>query len=115
VDECVVTKGYGRLATVVMENPDITINAKALYAYLICRISSGMYCYPSVARIMKDLGIKSKLSFRDYRDELIVKGLLKVKIRKSKSGRNMTNYYYPIQMVLERYLDQHDEAEVEAE
>ncbi|HCY76501.1 MAG TPA: hypothetical protein DHV28_11320 [Ignavibacteriales bacterium] len=95
------TKGYGKLATVVMEDENVSINAKALYAYLICRIGGGDRCYPSNNKIMKELGIKSKNSLRDYKDELIIKGLLKVELRKSKSGRNLSNDYFPTRLIFE--------------
>ncbi len=49
---------------------------------------------------MTDLGIKSKNSLRDYKDELIVKGLLRVEERKTIAGRKKSNFYLPTKMKL---------------
>ena len=49
----VSTKGYGHIASSVMDNEYITIGAKALYAYLISKAGASISCYPSNATIMK--------------------------------------------------------------
>jgi len=102
----VVTKGYGQIATSIMEDKTITLGAKCLYVYLVCKAGVSDCCYPSNATIMEALGIKSKLTYRDYKDELIVKGLLRVEDRKYKSGRHASNNYYPTKMVRDSYKSQ---------
>jgi hypothetical protein len=98
----VLTKGYGSIASSVMENEHITIGAKSLYAYLISKSGASSSCYPKNTTIMKALGIKSKLTLRDYKLELEVCGLLRIEERKYKSGQLTSNNYFPTQMVLDK-------------
>jgi homoaconitase/3-isopropylmalate dehydratase large subunit len=101
-DGKVVTKGYGNIASSVMENENITIGAKSLYAYLISKTGASESCYPSNATIMKSLGIKSRMTLSDYKIELVASGLLKVEERTFKSGRLTSNNYYPTKLILDR-------------
>ena len=101
-DGKILTKGYGSIASSIMENEHITIGAKALYAYLISKSGASPSCYPSNATIMKSLGIKSKKTLCDYKFELEECGLLHIEVRKFKSGQLTSNKYFPTQMVLDR-------------
>lgn len=101
-DGKIVTKGYGYIATSVMDDETITRGAKILYVYLTCKAGISDSCYPSNTTIRESLGIKSKLTLRDYKDELIIKGLLKVEARAYKSGQNTSNYYFPTKMTLSK-------------
>lgn len=94
----VITKGYGYIATSVMDDYTITRGAKLLYVYLVCKAGVSDCCYPKISTIMKSMGIQSKITFRDYKDELIEKKLLIVEERTYKSGQKTSNYYYPAKM-----------------
>lgn len=98
VDGKILTKGFGQIPTSLMEDSTISLHAKALYVYLVCKTGAQDYCYPSKASIMKALGIKTKVTLRTYKDELVEKGLLKVEKRTYKSGQLTSNKYYPVKM-----------------
>ena len=95
----IVGKGYGYISNIVMESNELSKEAKCLYAYLISKAGVNNNCCPSNSTIMKHLGIKSKISLNKYKDELVFNGLLDIKARTTKSGRNTSNYYYPTKMV----------------
>lgn len=101
-DSKVLTKGYGRIASAVMENEHITVGAKCLYCYLISVTGISSSCHPSNARMMKVLGIKNRVTLNNYKIELENQGLLKIAERKFKSGRNASNKYFPTQLYLLR-------------
>lgn len=88
------TKGYGYLANSVMENEKISIGAKAFYAYLISKIGIKDSCFPSNRSVMQSLGI-TIVTLRKYKNELESNELLVIEERKQKSGRIMSNFYYP--------------------
>lgn len=96
-DGKVLTKGYGNIATSVIEDNTITRGAKLLYVYLVCKAGMFDHCYPKNSTIMESLGI-SRNTLRDYKDELIVKKLLSVEERTYKSGQKTSNNYYPTKM-----------------
>src|SRR5690554_3046689 len=91
----IATKGYGIVATSVMEDQDISYGAKSLYVYLLCKTGGGTKCFPSNKIILSSLGIKSNITLRKYKDELVLNGLLRIEERKYKSGRLASNFYFP--------------------
>lgn len=100
-DGKVLTKGYGNIASSVMENEYITLGAKCLYAYFVSKAGASPSCFPSNATIMKALGIKSRKTLSDYKIELEALGLLTIEARTFKSKRLTSNNYYPVKMLLD--------------
>lgn len=98
-DGKIISKGFGQIATSLMEDGTISLGAKGLYVYFACKTGAAEFCYPSNTSIMKALGIKSKNTLSDYKNELIGKGLLKVAERTYKSGQLTSNKYYPAKMI----------------
>lgn len=98
-DKKVLTKGYGRIASSVMENEYITVGAKCLYCYLISITGISNSCYPSNAKMMNALGIKNKVTLNNYKFELETQGLLHIEGREHKSGRITSNRYFPAQLM----------------
>ena len=104
-DSLVLSKGYGNIASSVMENEEITIGAKCLYAYFISKTGVNDFCFPSNKTIMKSLGIKNKSTLNNYKFELVNHGLLCIDDRKFKSGRIASNRYYPAKLKLEKQME----------
>lgn len=88
------TKGYGLVANSVMENEELSLGAKGLYSYLISKTGAKEACFPSNKSIMKSLSI-SIMTLKKYKRELEDLELLVVEERTQKSGRMMSNLYYP--------------------
>lgn len=49
--------GYGIVRTAVLEHPDLTIHAKALYSYLASLTGNKFYCWPSQKYISDNFGM----------------------------------------------------------
>ncbi|WP_422445354.1 helix-turn-helix domain-containing protein [Thermoanaerobacterium sp. DL9XJH110] len=62
--EGVKAKGYGIIPKIVMQDPRLTISAKAIYAYMCSFAGSGTTAFPCVEKICKDLGIKDYNTFK---------------------------------------------------
>jgi hypothetical protein len=104
-DKQVLSKGYGYIASSVMESEEVTVGAKCLYAYFISKTGVSEFCYPSNKTIMKSLGIKNKSTLNNYKIELEAHGLLRIEERKYKSGRVASNRYYPAKLKLEKQME----------
>ena len=104
-----VSKGYGLIATSVIEEGSISKEAKILYTYFVCKAGANSHCFPANKTIMRALGIKSKISLQKYKEELIDAELLEIKERKTKSGRVTSNYYYPKKLIFDQA--ENDEAD----
>ncbi|MGU9358585.1 helix-turn-helix domain-containing protein [Clostridium perfringens] len=85
----ILCKGYGTIPKYIMQ-ADISIESKAIYAYMCSFAGAGQSAFPSVEKIMKDLKI-SKNRFYKYRNELEKNNFIKVqKTRKdNKRGKNI--------------------------
>lgn len=101
-DGFIVSKGYSLTPSSVIEEKTISKEARFLYVYLLCKAGANNCCYPANKTIMEALGIKSIISLRKYKNELLSKGLITIKERKQKSGKLTSNYYYPIKMKMSK-------------
>lgn len=85
-----LTKQYGLVNKNVLINKNISIDAKGLYVYLCARSGSKYICNPTIATILKDLGI-CETTFHKLKKELITAGIIEVV--KSGIGLNRRNNY----------------------
>ena len=77
--------GYGNVYKDIMSNPDLSLQAKGVYAYLSSFTGDQEYCFPSYDTIQSHLGI-SRASVSKYLKELIGFGV--VMVNKRFSGSN---------------------------
>lgn len=84
-------QGYGTIPKAVMQSQEISITAKAVYAYFCSFTGAGDSCFPSQSKICTDLRI-SKDSLSKYLRELKSFGLIKV-VQEKESGRFSRNVY----------------------
>ena len=75
--------GYGFSPKEVMKNTSLSIESKAIYAYLSSYSGAGMTSFPSVDLVCHELGI-SRQRFNKYRKELELMGLVTVSQVKKK-------------------------------
>ena len=83
--------GYGMIPKSVMQNKELSINAKAVYAYFCSYTGAGNSCFPSRSKICYDLGISNN-SLTKYVRELTNQGYITIKQVKEK-GRFSHNVY----------------------
>lgn len=74
--EGVDCKGFGTIAKLVTTDTDLSIGAKALYAYLCSYCGNGMTAFPRRNKIMADLCIVEETYYR-YFNELKESGYIK--------------------------------------
>lgn len=87
----VLVSGYGIIPKLVMKDKDLTIEAKAIYAYIASYAGAGKTAYPSVDLICSDLNI-GKGRFQKHRKCLIEKGYLIIE-KVTNKGRFTNNLY----------------------
>lgn len=83
--------GYGSIPKVVMQDKELSISAKAVYAYFCSFTGSGDSCFPSRKRICFDLSISND-SLSKYLNQLIDNGYVIVEQEKE-NGRFANNVY----------------------
>jgi DNA-binding MarR family transcriptional regulator len=66
---------FGKVAQDVMRDPDVTMNAKAVYALLCSYIGEKPHCYPSVSDLCADLKA-SRSKIDRALNELTEKGII---------------------------------------
>lgn len=59
-------KGYGTIALSVMTDRRLSVESKAIYAYLCSYTGRGCTCYPSVQTICEDLNISQKRYYKFF-------------------------------------------------
>ena len=95
--EGIFSKGYGTIAKLVMKDKDLSVEAKAIYAYLCSYSGSGESAFPSVNLIKEDLNI-SENRFLKHRKVLVEKGYISIKRNKKSNG--WSNNIYTIHTVV---------------
>lgn len=89
----IYSSGYGIVPKAVMQSQDLSIEAKAIYAYLCSFMGSGDTAFPSVKKICHDLGINVKRYYRHI-DQLVEKGYItKTKAYYKATGQWANNIY----------------------
>ncbi len=89
----VYENGYGQIAKKVMTDKTLHIYAKAIYSYLVSFAGSKDESFPSVSRMMQDLGIKSEDTLYKYRNQLVKAGYITIKHGERLQGKFYNNIY----------------------
>src|SRR5690625_2449915 len=87
----ILEQGYGISPKLVMRDKDLTIEAKAIYAYMSSFAGNGESAFPKITTICKDLNI-SENRFRRHREMLLNKGYITIQ-RNRKKGMFDNNVY----------------------
>lgn len=90
--EGVLSQGYGIIPKLVMKDKDLTIEAKAIYAYISSYAGNGNTAFPSVGLICTDLDIGEN-RFHKHKKVLIEKGYIEVKRERDGRGIWGSNVY----------------------
>lgn len=75
--EGVLAKGYGCIAKFAMQDPELTITDKGLYAYLVSLAGGGLTTWPARKTILSQLGI-CKDTYYASQKNLLAHGYLKL-------------------------------------
>ena len=89
----ILSDGYGLYPRLVARDTGLTIEAKAIYAYLISFAGNSNTCFPSRDLITSELGISKD---RFYKHMKLLKDKGYIKVHKNKDGTNFSNNVYEI-------------------
>ena len=87
----VMAKGYGTIPKVVMQDEDLSIEAKAIYAYIASYAGAGHTAFPSVSITIKHLGISEKRYYK-HRKVLQEKGYISIERERLENGFSKNIY-----------------------
>ncbi|OOM17159.1 hypothetical protein CLSAB_18790 [Clostridium saccharobutylicum] len=87
----VMSKGYGIMPKMVALDTDLSIESKAIYAFLTSFSGVGQGAFPSIETIIHYLNI-SENRFLKYRKELINSGYITIE-KRYKEGKRTSNLY----------------------
>lgn len=91
--DSVYSKGYGVIAKQAMRDRNLSIEAKAIYAYMCSYAGSGETAFPSVKRMCYDLNI-SKDRYYNHLKLLTDQGYIKVqRMYFTATGQRANNTY----------------------
>lgn len=85
------SKGFGIIPKLAMQDRNLHINAKAIYAYFNSFAGNGDTCFPTRKKICYDLGISND-TFSKYLKQLVTYGYIEVEQIKE-NGRFSHNVY----------------------
>lgn len=88
----ILSEGYGIIPKKVMRDEALSIEAKAIYAFLSSFTGKGNVAFPSIGHITTKLGI-SEHRFYKHRKILIEKGYLKIEKIRNDNGIYTKNHY----------------------
>lgn len=88
----ILEAGYGLIPKVIMRDKNISITAKAIYAYICSYAGAGMTAYPSTGLMCSDLGINKNTYFK-HLNMLKDNGYIEVKKNKTDKGQFQNNIY----------------------
>ena len=83
--EGIFSKGYGTIPKLVMKDKKLTVEAKAIYAYICSYAGGGDTAFPSVDLICSDLGMSENRFFK-HRKLLVESGYLTIKRTRKEVG-----------------------------
>lgn len=93
-------KGYGIVSKLIMQDTRLSIESKAIYAYLCSYAGAGNEAYPSIPKILHDLDI-SKSRLYKHMDILVDAGYV-IKHRTQGENNLMGHNVYEIVFVIDK-------------
>src|SRR5699024_597082 len=88
----IMSEGYGIIPKKVMKDKELSIESKAIYAFMASYSGAGKTSFPSVNLITDMLGI-SRQRFNKHRQQLEDKGYITVKRKRKSDGSLGSNIY----------------------
>ena len=92
-DGSIFENGYGTVAKKVMQDTELTIEAKAIYAYLCTYMGAGNTAFPSVAKMCYDLQIYKDRFYKHFNLLIEHEYIKKNRTHYTKTGKFANNVY----------------------
>ncbi|WP_379945852.1 helix-turn-helix domain-containing protein [Enterococcus devriesei] len=87
----IMAQGYGIVPKVTMRDTKLSIESKAIYAYLCSFAGAGNTAFPSRELICHELNISIN-RFNKYKNELVTKGYITIKRERLENGFSKNIY-----------------------
>lgn len=88
----VLSQGYGVIPKLIMKDTDLSIEAKAIYAYIASYAGNGSTAFPSIKLICTDLEITEN-RFHRHKKPLVEKGYIQISRERNEKGTFERNVY----------------------
>lgn len=89
--EGILSKGFGLIPQMLTRDKEVSIEAKAIYAYLSAFAGNNTEAFPSVSLICSELNI-SENRYHKHRKILLIKGYIKIRRERLDSGFSKNHY-----------------------
>ena len=100
--EGVMSRGYGTVPKLVMQDEHIGPEAKAIYAYICSFAGAGTSAFPGIELMCKQLTMSEK-RFHKFKNQLIENGYLRIQRERKDDGKGWgSNIYHLVQEVPEK-------------
>lgn len=103
--EGIMKYGYGIVPKAIMRDRQLSIEAKAIYAYLAAYSNAAGEAFPPVEQVCDDLNI-SRQRLKKHREDLEARGYLTTFRKRKEVG--FTNNIYRLNMIVKKKKPQHD-------
>lgn len=87
----IYSEGYGMIAKSVMRNKNLSVEAKAIYSYLVSFSGAGLSSFPSTELILSELGISNR-RYLSHRKKLEDLGYLVITRERVENGFSKNEY-----------------------
>lgn len=88
----ILSEGFGTIPKLIMKDDELTIEAKAIYAYIASYAGAGQTAFPGISLICHDLDI-TETRFHKHKKRLIEKGYIEIHKERSNNGTFGRNVY----------------------
>lgn len=96
----VFQNGYGQLPRMVMCDPELSLIAKVIYAYIASYAGGGDQAFPSIARICNDLAINKDTFYKHFKKVEDAGYITRVKTMTE--GNKFSNNIYQLNFIIEK-------------
>ncbi len=90
-------KGFGIIPKLIMQDEELSIEAKAIYSYMASYAGAGDTAFPGVEKMIRDLAISEK-RFYNHRKQLVEQGY--ITITKTRDGNRRSNNIYTLNQIV---------------
>ena len=88
----VLSEGFGTIPKLIMKDDELSIEAKAIYAYIASYAGAGQTAFPGISLICHDLDI-TETRFHKHKKGLLEKGYIEIHKERSTKGTFGRNVY----------------------
>ena len=113
-ENSIYKNGYGIVAKFVMRDKNLSVEAKAIYAYICSFAGSGTTAFPSAELMISELKM-GKNRFFKFRKELVDKGYITIVKQRAGNRRERNLYKIESDIIKKKYFEHPQNEDIEFE